>query len=330
MEKTVNKKFFVILLVTLFLFSRNLADAQQGQKALQTIGFPQGGATPASLVDAFRQGLRELGHVEGQNILIQYRRAEGKLDQIAALVAELVQLKVDVIFTANTPAALAAKKATTSIPIVIVAASDPVESGLVDSLARPGGNVTGLTRFTTELSGKRLELLKEAFPKISLVAVLWNPGIPGPSLAFKETQAAAQALGVQLQSLEVRGLNDFDKAFSTIAKKRPGALMVLGDAVTILQRPRILDFAAKRRLPAIYDRTDDVNGGGLMSYGVNEPELFRRAATYIDKILKGAKPADLPVEQPMKFEFIINLKTAKQIGLTIPPNVLARADRVIR
>ena len=319
-----------ILVVVVQLVGGLIAEAQQGKKALQTIGFAQGGATPASLVDAFRHGLRELGYVEGQNILIQYRRAQGNMDRIPALVAELVQLKVDVIFTANTPAALAAKKATTSIPIVIVAASDPVEAGLVDSLARPGGNVTGLTRFTAELSGKRLELLKEAFPRISLVAVFWNPGVPGSSLAFKETQAAAQTLGVQLQSLEVRGPNDFDKAFSAIAKKRPGALMVLGDAVTILQRPRILDFAAKSRLPAMYDRTDNVNGGGLMSYGVNEPELFRRAATYVDKILKGAKPADLPVEQPMKFEFIVNLKTAKQIGLTIPPNVLTRADRVIR
>jgi putative ABC transport system substrate-binding protein len=319
-----------ILLVVVLLAVAVIAQAQQGKKAPQTIGFPQGGATPASLVDAFRQGLRELGYVEGQNILIQYRRAEGNLDQIPALVAELIQLKVDVIFTANTPAALAAKKATLSIPIVIVAASDPVEAGLVDSLARPGGNVTGLTRFTSELSGKRLELLKEAFPRISLVAVLWNPEARGPSLAFKETQVAAQALGVQLQSLEVRGPNDFDKAFSTIAKKRAGALMVLGDAVTILQRARILEVAAKSRLPGMYDRPDDVNEGGLMFYGVNEPDLFRRAATYIDKILKGTKPADLPVEQPMKFEFIVNLKAAKQIGLTMPQSVLYRADKVIK
>ena len=180
------------------------------------------------------------------------------------------------------------------------------------------------------MSGKRLELLKEAFPKISLVAVLWNPEVPGPSLAFKETQAAAKALDVQLQSLEVRAPSDFDQAFSAITKKRSGAFMVLGDALTIMQRPRILEFAAKSRLPAIYDRPDDVNEGGLMFYGVNEPELFRRAATYVDKILKGTKPADLPVEQPTKFELVINLKTAKQIGLTIPPNVLARANRVIR
>jgi len=320
----------VVGLVALTMARFHLAEAQQPKKAPQTIGFPQGGATPASLVDAFRQGLRELGYVEGQNILIQYRRAQGKLDQISALVAELVQLKVDVIFTANTLAALAAKKATTSIPIVIVAASDPVEAGLVDSLARPGGNVTGLTRFTTELSGKRLELLKEAFPKISLAAVLWNPRVLGPSLAFKETQAAAHGLGLQLQSLEVGEPNDFDKAFSAIAKQRPSALMVLGDAVTILHRARILEFAAKSRLPAMYDRPDDVNGGGLMFYGVNEAELFRRAASYVDKILKGAKPSELPVEQPRKFEFIINLKAAKQIGVTIPQSVLYRADKVIR
>jgi putative ABC transport system substrate-binding protein len=302
-----------------------------GQQAKKhTIGFPQGGATPRSLVDAFHRGLRELGYVEGQNIFIEYRRAQGKSDEIPAIVADLIQLKVDVIFTANTPAALAAKKATSSIPIVIVAQFDPVEAGLVDSLAHPGGNVTGLTRFTSELSGKRLELFKEAFPRISLLAVLWNPEARGPTLAFKETQAAARGLGIQIQSFEARGPNDFDKAFSVISKKRPGALMVLGDAVTILQRPRILDFAARSRLPAMYDRPDDVNEGGLMFYGVNEPDLFRRSAIYVDKIFKGAKPADLPVEQPTKFEFVINLKAAKQIGLAIPPNVLARADRVIR
>ena len=324
------RKRLAILLPLLILFSLNLAYSQETKKRPQTIGFVQGGATPDSLVDAFRQGLRDLGYIEGQNLLIEYRRAYGKTEQLPALVADLVHQKVDVIFTANTPAALAAKKATSSIPIVIVALSDPVEAGVVNSLARPGGNVTGLTRFSSELSGKRLELLKEAFPKISVVAVLWNPEIPGPSLSFKETQAAARALDVQLQSLEVREARDFDQAFSTITKKRSGALMVLGDALTILQRPRILGFAAKSRLPAIYDRTDDVTEGGLMFYGVNEPELFRRAATYVDKILKGSKPADLPVEQPTKFELVINLETAKQIGVTIPQSMLFRADRVIK
>lgn len=324
------RKRLAILLVPLSLFSFNLAYSQKVNKRPQTIGFVQGGATPDSLVDAFRQGLRDLGYIEGQNILIEYRRAYGKHDQLPALVADLVHQKVDVIFTANTPAALAAKKSTSSIPIVIVSLSDPVEAGVVNSLARPGGNITGLTRFSSELSGKRLELLKEAFPKISLVAVLWNPEIPGPSLAFKETQAAAKALDVQLQSLEVREATDFDQALSAITKKKSGALMVLGDALTILQRPKILEFAAKSRLPAIYDRPDDVNEGGLMFYGVNEPELFRRAATYVDKILKGTKPADLPVEQPTKFELVINLKTAKQIGVKIPSSVLARADRVIK
>jgi len=293
------RKRLAILLVPLSLFSFNLAYSQKVNKRPQTIGFVQGGATPDSLVDAFRQGLRDLGYIEGQNILIEYRRAYGKHDQLPALVADLVHQKVDVIFTANTPAALAAKKSTSSIPIVIVSLSDPVEAGVVNSLARPGGNITGLTRFSSELSGK-------------------------------ETQAAAKALDVQLQSLEVREATDFDQALSAITKKKSGALMVLGDALTILQRPKILEFAAKSRLPAIYDRPDDVNEGGLMFYGVNEPELFRRAATYVDKILKGTKPADLPVEQPTKFELVINLKTAKQIGLTIPPNVLARADRVIK
>ncbi len=324
------RKRILLLLLALISFPLNLANSQETAKRLQTIGFVQGGATPNSLVDAFRQGLRDSGYIEGRNILIEFRRAYGNAEQLPALVAELIHQKVDIIFTANTPAALAAKKATTSIPIVIVAQFDPVQAGLVDSLAHPGGNVTGLTRFSAELSGKRLELLKEAFPRISLVAALWNPDIPGPSLAFKETQAAANGLGVQLGSFEVRAPSDFDQAFSAIIKKRFGALMVLGDALTIMQRPKILEFAAKSRLPAIYDRPDDVNEGGLMFYGVNEPELFRRASVYIDKILKGTKPADLPVEQPTKFELVINLKTAKQIGLTIPPNVLARADKVIK
>jgi putative ABC transport system substrate-binding protein len=320
----------VVCFLSLLILLLNVADAQAANTTTHAIGFVQGGATPASLVDAFRQGLRDLGYIEGQSIVIEYRRAYGRLDQLPALVAELVEQKVDLIFTANTPAALAAKKASATIPIVIVALSDPVEARLIDSLARPGGNVTGLTRFSAELSGKRLELLKEAFPRISTVAVLWNPEIPGPSSAFKETQAAANGFGVQLQSLEVRQPSDFDQAFSAIAAKRTGALMVLGDALTILQRPKILEFAKKSRLAAMYDRPDDVNEGGLMFYGVNEPDLFRRAARYVDKIFKGAKPADLPVEQPTKFELVINLKTAKQIGLTIPPNVLARADRVIR
>lgn len=324
------RKRRAIFLPLLILFSLNLAYSQEANKRPRTIGFVQGGATPDSLVDAFRQGLRDLGYIEGRNLLIEYRRAYGKPEQLPALVADLVHQKVDLIFTANTPAALAAKKATSAIPIVIVAQTDPVEAGVVNSLARPGGNVTGLTRFSSELSGKRLELLKEAFPKITLVAVLWNPEIPGPSLAFKATQAAAKALDVQLQPLEVREPRNFDQAFSAIRKKKSDALMVLGDALTILQRPKILEFAAKSRLPAIYDRTDDVNEGGLMMYGVNEPELFRRAAVYVDKILKGTKPADLPVEQPTKFELVINLKTAKQNGLAIPPNVLARADRVIK
>jgi putative ABC transport system substrate-binding protein len=317
--------FLALLILVAFSGS---AEPQQRKK--HTIGFPQGGATPASLVDAFRDGLRELGYIEGQNISIEYRRAQGNFAEIPAVVAKLIQMKVDVIFTANTPAALAAKKATSSIPIVIVAASDPVEAGLVESLAHPGGNVTGLTRFTSELSGKRLELLKEAFPRISVVGVLWNPVARGPTLAFTETQAAARGWGIQVQSFEVQRPADFDKAFSAISKKPPSALIVLGDAFTILQRPRILDFAAATRLPAMYDRPDDVNEGGLMFYGVNEPDLFRRGATYVDKILKGAKPADLPVEQPTKFELVINLKTANQIGLTIPPSVLARADRVIK
>jgi len=307
-----NRKIMAISISAWALASVQLAIAQSPAKLSRRIGFIQGGSTPVSLVDGFRKGLSELGWIEQQNIVIEYRRAQGKFDQIPALVADLIKLKVDVIFTANIRVALAAKKATSTIPIVILVPADPVEAGLVISLAHPGGNVTGLVRFISELSGKRLELFKETFPKLSIVAILWTPDSPGPSVAFKETQAAAQSLGIQLQSFEVRGPNDFDKAFSAITKNHTNGLVVLGGAITILQRARILEFAAKSRLPAIYDRPEDVNEGGLMFYGVDEPELFRRAATYVDKILKGANPADLPVEQPKKFELVINLKTASR------------------
>ena len=318
------------LLMTVPLIT-GLAEAQQAGKVAR-IGFLAGG--PSSFysagINALLQGLRELGYVEEKNIVIEYRYAEGKLDRLPDLAAELVHLKVDLIVTSSTPGVLAAKKASRIVPIVFISISDPVGSGLVASLARPGGNITGLTILAPELAGKRLELLKEAFPKISRVAVLWNSGNPAQTPQWKETEVAAQGVGVQLQSVEVRSVNDFDSAFSSITNERAQAPLTMPDPLNSSQVKRIVDFATKNRLPAMYANPEFVDGGGLMSYGPNYAHLYRRVATYVDKILKGTKPADLPVEQPTKFEFIINLKAAKQIGLTIPPNVLARADRVIR
>jgi len=283
-----------------------------------------------SRLAAFQQGLQKLGYSAGKNILIEQRYAAGKFDRLPDLAAELVGLKVDVLVTTGTPAAHAAKNATSTIPIVIGNAGDPVGTGLVASLARPGGNVTGLSVLNTELSGKRLELLKEVVPTASRVAVLLNPANSINPLQLKEIQSAAPALGVTLHSLEVKGTDDIDRAFTAMKKERTGALIVLGDPLLETHRTRIAELAVKSQLPAIYSLAPYVEAGGLMSYGTNFDDLYRRAATYVDKILKGSKPADLPVEQPTKFEFVINLKAAKQIGLTIPPNVLARADRVIR
>jgi putative tryptophan/tyrosine transport system substrate-binding protein len=283
-----------------------------------------------SRLAAFQQGLQKLGYSAGKNILIEQRYAAGKFDRLPDLAAELVGLKVDVLVTTGTPAAHAAKNATSTIPIVIGNAGDPVGTGLVASLARPGGNVTGLSVLNTELSGKRLELLKEVVPTASRVAVLLNPANSINPLQLKEIQSAAPALGVTLHSLEVTGTDDIDRAFTAMKKERTGGLIVLGDPLLETHRTRIAELAVKSQLPAIYSLAPYVEAGGLMSYGTNFDDLYRRAATYVDKILKGSKPADLPVEQPTKFEFVINLKAAKQIGLTIPPNVLARADRVIR
>ena len=304
----------------------HLADAQQAKKAAR-IGLLVPGSQSAFSVriDALRQGLSELGYVEGQNIVIEYRYGEGKTDRFPDLAAELVRLKVDVIVTASTLSVQAAKKASGTVPIVFTAVNDPVGTGLVASFARPGGNVTGMTNLLQELDGKRLELLKETFPKVIRVAYLWNP-----STSSSEMRAAAQTLGLQLQALEVRASNDFDQAFETALKSRAQALITSPSPVFITHQKRILDFTAKNRLPAIYPTSDYAAAGGLMSYAHSNLENWRRTATYVDKILKGTKPADLPVEQPTKFEFIINLKAAKQIGLTIPPNVLARADRVIK
>jgi putative ABC transport system substrate-binding protein len=280
--------------------------------------------------EAFRQGLRGLGYVEGQNIALEERWAEGRFDRLPSLAAELVRLNVDIIVTTSTPGAQAGQQATKSIPIVLTLVSDPVESGLVGSLARPGGNVTGLSLMHPDLTGKRLELLKEVIPKLSRVAVLSNSANPIIPPLLRETEAAARALGIQLQVVEVRGPTEFDGAFSAMTRDRAAALVVPPDGIFQNERRRIAALAVKSRLPAMYAWKEAVEDGGLMSYGASVPDIFRRAATYVDKILKGAKPAELPVEQPIKFEFVINLKAAKQIGLTIPPNVLARADKVIK
>jgi ABC-type uncharacterized transport system substrate-binding protein len=286
-------------------------------------------ANPTRL-EAFRQGLRELAYVEGSNIVIEWRFAEGKLDRIPALAAELVRLKVDIIVSSGPPSTRAAKKATATIPIVMGFDNDPVGNGFVASLARPGGNITGLASLAPELSGKRLELLKETIPKLSRVAVLGTSTSPGNAQSLKKTELAAGSMRVQLQYLDVLDPKDIETAFRAATKGRADGVLVLQTPIVNSQRKQVIELAVKSRLPVIYPQTEYTEAGGLMYYGTNTPDLFRRAATYVDKILKGAKPADLPVEQPTKFELIINLKAAKQIGLTIPPNVLARADRVIR
>ena len=281
-------------------------------------------------IKAFRQGLAALGYVEGKNIALEYRYAEGKLDRLPALAAELVGLKVDVIVALSPPTARAAKDATTTIPIVMRSTDDPVATGLVASLARPGGNITGLTSISTELIGKRLEILKEAVPKARIIAVLRNPSAPDAALKLKETEAASRALGLKIHSVEVQSVEAFPGAFTTATQKRSRALIVLRNPMIVNNRKRIAELAAKSKLAAMYDDREFVDAGGLMSYGADLADLHRRLAVYVDKILKGAKPAELPVEQPMKFQYIVNLKAAKQIGLTIPPNVLVRADRVIK
>lgn len=302
-------------------------------EAQQPVKFPRIGylAYPSPPPDnAFLQGLRDLGYIERKNIAIEYGFADGKQERLAGLAAELIGLKVDVIVTVGLPAAVAAKRATLIVPIVMALISDPVGAGLVASLARPGGNVTGLSTASLDLSGKRLELLKETMPKVSRIAVLYDPDDPAKIAEFKETEVAARPLGVQAQSLEVRTLDEFEAAFKGATRGKAGSVLVLPTALSSTHRKRIAELAAKNRLPTMWATSQHMDGGGLMSYGPDYGDLYRRAATYVDKILKGAKPADLPVEQPMKFEFVINLKTAKQIGVTIPQSVLYRADKVIR
>ncbi len=306
-----------------------MAEAQQTKK-VPRIGIltPDPVSARADLFEAFRQGLRELGYFEGKNIAIEVLSAEGKLDRLPTLARELVSLKVDVIVTVVTPTAQAAKQATSTIPIVSISA-DPVGTGLVASLARPGGNITGLSVLGPEIRGKQLELLKETLPKVKRVAFVWDPANASTALTFKALEIAARTLGLQIESLEVRAPNELESALESATSKGAGALIV-GPAMAAAYRRQLVDLPVKNRLPAIYDERESVEAGGLMSYGTNRADLFRRAATYVDKILKGAKPADLPVEQPMKFEFVINLKTAKALNLTIPQSVLFRADKVIK
>jgi len=320
-----------ILVAVLLLAVAVKAEAQQPVK-VPRIGYVSATSPSANVgrIEAFRQGLRELGFVEGKNIVIEWRYAEGKFDRLPALVAELVRLKVDVIVTSGPQATRVAKEATSTIPIVMSQDNDPVGNGFVTSLARPGGNITGLSILSPELSGKQLELLKEIVPKLSRVAVVGDSNEPGNAQALKEVELAAETFKVQLQYVDVLNLEDIEHSFQSASKQRAGAVLVLNSPNFSSHRKEVVNLAAKNRLPAMYFRSDFVEDGGLMSYATNFIDLSRRAATYVDKILKGTKPADLPVEQPKKFELIINLKTAKQIGLTIPPNVLVRADKVIK
>jgi len=325
------KKVYRIALCTM-LFALSLsAEAQQPTK-IPRIGYLLGVSLSASSTrtEAFRQGLRDFGYVEGKNIIIEWRSAEGKFDRLPALAAELVRLKVDVIVTAGPIPTRAAKEVTSTIPIIMTQDPDPVGNGFVASLARPGGNITGLSTLAPELSGKQLELLKEIIPKLTRVAVFGTSTRAGNARALKEIELAAGAFKVKLQYLDVLDPKDIETAFQAATKGRAEAVLVLQSAVFFSQRTQIAELAIKSRLPAIYYTTEFVEAGGLMSYATSYTDLFRRAATYVDKILKGRTPSDLPVEQPMKFEFVVNLKAAKQIGLTIPPNVLVRADKVIR
>jgi putative ABC transport system substrate-binding protein len=321
------------LVVAISILAAPVATDAQAAGAIHRIGFLGAGSRPPvtwHLFEAFRQGLRELGWVEGQNIVIEYRFAEGRFERVPDLAAELVQLKADVIVVGSTPPALAAKNATGTIPIVMVAIGDPVRQGLVASLARPGGNITGLSLTAGfETVSKGLELLKETVPKLRRAALLSNPANPSHALVIREMKGAARSLGVQLQLVEARDLNEFDGAFTAMAKERAGALFVVLDPLFILHRARLAGLAAKNRLPSMYWSRENVEAGGLMSYGPSLPDLYRRAATFVDRIFKGAKPADLPVEQPTKFELVINLKSAKALGLTIPQSILVRADQVI-
>ena len=308
------------------------ADAQQVAKVWRigflTSGFKEGTGSDVRLAP-FSQGLRELGYIEGRNVILEIRYAEGRTERFPALAAELVNLKVDVLVATSTPGALAAKQATSTIPIVMAAVGEPVEVKLVESLAHPGGNVTGLSLVAPQLAAKRLDLLKQALPRLSRVTVLWNSANQGMRARFDQTQGGAHLLGVAIHSVTIQSPDDFDPLFGAMARERPESLLVLADTVTVANRQRTIEFAARNRVPAIYEVRAFVDDGGLMSYGIDMSDHFRRAAFYVGQLIKGAKPADLPVEQPTKFELVINLKTAKALGLTIPQSLLLRADQVI-
>jgi putative ABC transport system substrate-binding protein len=330
----INRRIAIRQLATFFLTTASLAEAQQPKK-VPRLGYLSDldAARESARAEAIRLALRERGYIEGQNIATEYRYMEGKRDRASELAAELVRLKVDIIVAAGGDSVIrAAKNATKTIPIIMVGSgSDPVEAGFIESLARPGGNVTGVTNLNRELGGKRLELLKEAVPKVTRVAVLYNPANPNSVREVKEVlPVAARALRLTLQPWEVRATDDIDKVFAAMRKQRPDGIYVPGGPLMNANQNRFVDFALKSRLPSLYGRRRAVEAGGLMSYGADEADSYRRVAYFVDRILKGAKPADLPVEQPMRFEFVINLKTAKQIGLTIPPEVLARASRLIK
>jgi ABC-type uncharacterized transport system substrate-binding protein len=326
MKKTV---FLSILVVVVLVAVAVIGEAQQPKK-VPRIGFLRGTDYPAAYTAAFRQGLQELGYVEGQNITVEYREGQSNVERYFELATELVRLKVDLIVVAGgTQPVQAVKKATSTIPIVMTNVSDPIAAGLIASFARPGGNVTGLSSVSQDLTGKRLELLKETLPKVSRIAVLYEP-LPAKLAEFKDTETAAQSVGVHLQSLEVHSPDDFETALKAAAHKRSGAVLVLPNGLTDTHRKRIVDLATKNGLPVMVADSGRMDSGALISYGPNFADMWRRAATYVDKILKGSKPADLPVERPIKFELIISVKAAKQIGLTIPPSVLARADKVIK
>jgi putative ABC transport system substrate-binding protein len=320
---------FALLLLIITTYSQALGGQVDGLTRIGTLGAAGGSGNPSRRWDAFRQGLHELGYVEGKNIAIEARSALGETNRLAELGSDLVRLNVAVIVTGGASATQGAKRATTTVPIVMAQDNDPVGSKFVASLARPGGNITGLANQSAEMNGKRLELLKEIVPRLSRVTVFGNATNPGNSLAVTDIENAARAMGVQVQYRDIRDAKDIEPAFRA-ASKNADAVLWLNNPVLLLRRAEVANLVAKSRIPAIYDELEYVEAGGLMSYGRDVLDLFKRAAVYVDKILKGAKPADLPVEQPTKFEFVINLKAAKQIGLTIPPNVLARADRVIR
>jgi putative ABC transport system substrate-binding protein len=320
---------FSVMAVALALLAAPLAAEAQPVAKVYRIGYVRAETPPPVDIEAFRQGLREHGYVEGTNVVIEYRWADGNEERLRSLVAELLRLKVDLIVTSAPAATRVAKEATTTIPIVMVLVADPVAFGFVASLARPGGNVTGFAFLLPEVSGKRLDLLKEAIPELSRVAVLWNAANPYKPFDLKEVQVAADALRVAVHTFPVREPKDFDDAFKAAVKSRAGGLITLEDPFTIAHRTRIVGLALRHRLPAVYAVRPFVDAGGLMSYGPDRADQNRRAATFVDKILKGARPADLPVEQPTKFELVINMKTAKALGITIPPSLLLRADQVL-